>query len=284
MLREDPTWACAQALAHQAQHEPASHGLQETSVALQTQALQPSSTRLTSANANLLGAAPAPQLTTTGATAPTDRVVLSAAAHDDESKTIPQHIGLASLGVASLGVVSSSVAKIARVPGIAREIPGLNLGLAGLEAFNAIHQTTKHKHVEAAGHLGNSLGCLAGAAADVGRVAAAFGGGNSSAIALAHWGSTLGVLGGVVGMVQSSAELHQGLELRDTQPKAYSKKMTLGTLGVLSGATTVGGVLLSGARALPGVGLALLAVASACDIASVGFEYKSTREDPASGH
>lgn len=187
-------------------------------------------------------------------------------------KTVGQHAG--NLGFA-FSTVISTLGQIASSPRFAREIPGLNLGVAVLETVNAMHQVPNGDPVTALGHAGNAAGCFSAFAEDVGRFASMAGPtGHPVASGIAM---SLGLTGGLLGIVQGSAEIKTGLAVQ--KASGSTRTLHMGIADTLSGASTVAGIVLRGAGVAPTVGAGLLVAASICDLASIAVDYAGMLSD-----
>ena len=187
-------------------------------------------------------------------------------------KTVTQHAG--NLGFA-LTTALSSLGPLLTSPRFAREIPGLNLGVAVVETANALHQYSHGEQVVAMGHLGNAAGCFGAFAEDVGRFVSLAGSGGHPLLGSAAVG--LGVAGGLLGIAQGNAEIKSGLALR--KASGSTRTLHMGIADSISGLTTVAGIVLRAGGLAPALGTSLLVAASVCDLASIAVDYAGMLAD-----
>jgi hypothetical protein len=194
-----------------------------------------------------------------------------------------QHAGNATFGTASVAALTSNVGELAGITGVAsripgsRLIPGLNLLVVGVESYNAARKLAQGDHLVAATHAGNASGCMgaflsegkalnfASKVAKVGRMSA-----------LAGVGAGLGFVGGVLGIAAGQAEIRQGL--KNVKAGGTNRTLMMGILDVTSGVTSaIGSILLATGIGGP-LGLGLLMVSGACDLAGIGADYLGARK------
>lgn len=200
--------------------------------------------------------------------APTDTLEVG------KDKNPLQHAGNAGFAVASLTGAAATIGRLARSPRLAEEVPGLNLAVGLVEGFNAVHQAGKRQKIVALGHAGNAAGCIASFAEDLGRFAAL------APAGLHHLGRAslvLGLAGGTFGVYQGIHEIRQGQEAK--RLSGSTRTLHMGVADLTSGAATIAGIALSASHLAPGIGLALLVGASACDLASIGVDYLGAAKD-----
>lgn len=186
-----------------------------------------------------------------------------------ENKTPFQHAGNAGFAAASvLGAVASSRA--------GRMLPGLNLGVAAFEGYNAVATQRKGEHIAAMGHAGNATGCLSSFLEDGARYASAFGlHGMPAGLGYAVLG--FGVAGGLFGIVQGFHEIQIGRALR--KQTGSSRTLKMGIADFISGAFTLAGIALNVSGISHPVGNALLLGATVCDLSSIGVDYLDTHKN-----
>ena len=171
-----------------------------------------------------------------------------------------------------LATVMSTLADIASSPRFAREIPGLNLGVAVVESANALHKHADGKPVEAMGHLGNAASCFSSFAEDVGRAVSIAAPASYPMLGSAAVG--LGIAGGLLGLAQGTQEIKNGLAL--TRANGSARLLHIGIADTISGVTTVAGIGLRSAGCAPALGTGLLVTATVCDLLSIAVDYAGT--------
>lgn len=191
------------------------------------------------------------------------------------SKSAAQHVGNAGFGSASLGSVGAGLKRLAGRTAqsrLGRYLPGLNVGVAALETYNASRKALQGDPVVAMTHAGNAAGCL-GAVLDQAGGFMALG---TSRLGI---GVTLGMVGGGLGVAAGAFEVKQGLAIR--RAGGPGRTLAMGVLDLASGTTSLLGAGLAAAGVGGALGPALLIGAGFCDLSGVVVDYLGHRLFPA---
>jgi hypothetical protein len=235
---------------------------------------------------------PAPAKSTPAAAKSTPAPAVAEFAHaidDNNPLTHPDTAGLASTGkkpiqhIAEMGFVLASGAAILGPLGrVGQMVPGLNLAVGGVMAYNGVHYLRQKQHTAALGCIGNALGCFASTAEDAGRLVSIFGGtGKPHAPYMSSAVSggivALGMIGGTCGLIQGIREIRAGLEIK--AHNGSTRVLHMGIADTLSGTATLVGIGLRLTGWAPGIGTGLIIGASLCDMASVAVDYFDRKHD-----
>lgn len=199
----------------------------------------------------------------------------SASEEPAPQKPASQHLGNVGFGTSTLHAVADGVKQLTVKTAhsrAARYLPGLNLGVAALEVYNASQKASQGRPVEALAHAGNAAGCLGGAMDQAGGYLAL----GKSRVGL---GAALGAIGGGIGLAVGAAELHQGLEAR--QNGGSGRLVAMGALDLASGATSLLGAGLAVAGVAGPLGPALMVGAGLIDLSGIAVDYLGDRLFPA---
>ncbi len=190
-----------------------------------------------------------------------------------EEKEHTQHISNAGFGVSSvitMGKNLKALAGIASNSKIARFVPGLNFGVAGIETYHAIRFLSKGEPVVAATSAGNAAGCMSSFLEESGTVSMVASNATNMA-ALRFGASAFGVIGGVLGIVAGIQEIKEGKKIKEAT--GSNRTLAMGVLDIASGVTSLTGGALCATGAGAVFGLPCLIAASLFDISGIVVDY-----------
>lgn len=184
------------------------------------------------------------------------------------SKSVTQHLGNAGFGSASLGALTGGMARSR----LARYMPGLNVGVAALETYNASKKLLQGEPIVAMTHAGNAAGCVGAMLDQAGGLLVTTG-------APRGLGVAMGMVGGALGLAAGTVEVRQGLAIR--RAGGAGRTLAMGVLDLASGTTSLVGAGLAAARVGGALGPALLIGAGLCDLSGIAVDYLGHRLFPA---
>jgi hypothetical protein len=158
-----------------------------------------------------------------------------------EEKEHTQHISNAAFGASSvvtMGKNLKTLVKISSKSKIARFVPGLNFGVAGLETYHAIKFLKKGEPVVAATSAGNAAGCMSSFLEESGTISM-LASNATQMTALRVGASVFGVMGGVLGIVAGVKEIKEGKKIKEAT--GSNRTLTMGILDIASGVTSLTG-------------------------------------------
>ncbi|MEQ8223792.1 MAG: hypothetical protein ABRQ37_15870 [Candidatus Eremiobacterota bacterium] len=190
-----------------------------------------------------------------------------------EEKEHTQHLSNAGFGASSvitMGKNLKALSGIASNSKIARFVPGLNLGVAGIETYHAIKFLHKGEPVVAATSAGNAAGCMSSFLEESGTVSILASNATNMA-ALRFGASAFGVIGGVLGIVAGVQEIKEGKKIKEAT--GSNRTLAMGVLDIASGVTSLAGGALCATGAGAVFGLPCLLAASLLDISGIVVDY-----------
>lgn len=188
-------------------------------------------------------------------------------------KTKTQHLANASFGLSSVYGLKNTILTAVGITSkckFAKYVPGLNVGIAGIETYHAVKHLVKKDPVVAATSAGNAAGCMSSVLEEASTMSA-FASGVRHSLAMKCMSSVLGLIGGALGIAAGTAEIKEGMKIK--KAGGTGRTLTMGILDIASGITSAtGGILLaSGVGSV--FGLPFLVAASICDLSGIAVDY-----------